>query len=241
MKYLRLALTLMTILPAGRLDEPQPGDTGRASIWFPVTGAIIGLVTFAGWYLFKLILPPAPAAMLTLVIWVALSGGLHLDGLADCCDGLISAARPERRLEIMADPHVGTFGMLGLILALGLKVSAIYSLSTEKALFVFIFAACFSHWLVMIAAKQPLARKEGMAADLAAGLETGAIFAAAVLPFILMVIGGWPAALSAALASLTAAVIFAFAGNRIGGITGDVMGLTIEIAEIVILLTYAAL
>jgi adenosylcobinamide-GDP ribazoletransferase len=241
MKYLKLAFSLMTTLPTGKTGAPQPGDTGRAAIWFPLVGAVIGLITFGGWFLFKLILPTAPAVVLTLILWVLLSGGLHLDGLADCCDGLLSAARPERRLEIMADPHVGTFGMLGLILALGLKVSAIYVLHPEKALFVIVFAACFSRWLVLLGAKQPLARNEGMAADLAAGLDNGAVFLAALLPFVLMVLGGWQAALAAALASLMAGILFAFARSRIGGVTGDVLGLTIEIAEIVILLTYAAL
>jgi adenosylcobinamide-GDP ribazoletransferase len=241
MRYLRLAFSLMTTLPAGRINDLQASDTGRAAIWFPLVGAVIGVITFAGWALFHHFLPPNPAAVLTLLVWVLLSGGLHLDGLTDCCDGLLSAASPERRLEIMADPHVGTFGMLGLVLALGLKGSAIFALTPEKALFIIVFAACFSRWLVMIGAKQPLARNEGMAADLAAGLKNGSVYSAAVLPVMLIVIGGWPAALAAAFACLSAVAIFSFAGKRIGGVTGDVLGLTIEISEIVILLTYAAL
>jgi adenosylcobinamide-GDP ribazoletransferase len=80
-----------------------------------------------------------------------------------------------------------------------------------------------------------------MAADLAAGLQNRSIAAAAIIPVALMLAGGWQAALSAALASLAAIGVFAFARNRIGGVTGDVFGLTIEISEIVILLTYAAL
>lgn len=241
MKYLKLAFSLLTILPTGETGAPQAGDTGRAAIWFPVVGAVIGVIAYGGWFLIKLFLPPAPAAVLTLILWVLLSGGLHLDGLADCCDGLLSAARPERRLEIMADPHVGTFGMLGLILALGLKASAIYALHPEKALLIIVFTACFSRWLVLLGAKQPLARTEGMAADMSAGLKNGAIFSAAILPFVLMVIGGWQAALAAALASLLAGILFAFSRSRIGGVTGDVLGMTIEVSEIVILLTYAAL
>jgi adenosylcobinamide-GDP ribazoletransferase len=241
MKYLQLAFSLLTVLPAGETARPEPGDTGRAAFWFPMVGVVIGFFTVVGWGVFKLVVPIIPANILTLILWVVLTGGLHLDGLADCCDGLLSAAAPERRLKIMADPHIGTFGVVGLILALGLKFAALYSLPPLKTFFIIIFAACFSRWLVLIGSKQPLARKDGMAADLAAGLENRSIAAAAIIPAALMLAGGWQAALAAALASLATVGVFAFARNRIGGVTGDVFGLTIEISEIVILLTYAAL
>jgi adenosylcobinamide-GDP ribazoletransferase len=80
-----------------------------------------------------------------------------------------------------------------------------------------------------------------MAADLAAGLNNRSIIAAAIIPLVLMLAGGWQAAVSAILATAAAAGIYVLAHKRIGGVTGDVLGLTIEISEITILLTYAAL
>lgn len=241
-KYLQLAFSLLTILPVGSSDEPpEPGDTGVAAIWFPCVGLVVGLISAVGWWILHTFLPVLPATVLTLVLWVVLTGGLHLDGLADCCDGLLSAHKPERRLEIMADPHIGSFGMVGLVLFLITKFSALYSVNPANVFFVVIFSSTFSRWLVLIGGKQPLARSEGMAADLVAGLSTPSILMAAFLPVALMVLGGWQAALAAAVSALAVVGIFAFARTRIGGVTGDVFGLTIEIAELMVLLTYAAL
>ncbi len=241
MKYLKHALFLLTIIPAGDMAKPEPGDTGRAAFWFPLIGVLIGFTTVVGWGVFKLLVPLIPADVLTVVLWVVLTGALHLDGLADCCDGLLCAATPEKRLKIMADPHIGTFGVVGLILALILKFSALYSLPPTSTFFILIFAACFSRWLILIGAKLPLARKDGMAADMSAGLENRSIIVAAIIPLVLIFAGGWQAAVSAVLATIATAGIYMLARKRIGGVTGDVLGLTIEVSEIVILLTYAAL
>lgn len=241
MKFLQLAFSLLTILPVGSLQKTEPGDTGRAAIWFPWVGVVIGFITVVGWGLFKLLFPLIPATVLTLALWVILTGALHLDGLADCCDGLLSAAKPERRLKIMADPHTGTFGITGLILVLMLKYSALYTITPTSMFHVLLLAPTFSRWLVLLAATQPLARTEGMAADFASGLSGKSILAAAVIPFAFILWGGWNSLLAASIACLAAYSIILFTRNRIGGITGDVFGLIIEISELAILLTYAAL
>jgi adenosylcobinamide-GDP ribazoletransferase len=241
MKFLRLAFTLLTIFPMGKQSPPEPGDTGRAAFWFPWVGAVIGFITAAGWEFFHLILPIIPAAVLTLIFWVVMTGALHLDGLADCCDGMFSSARPERRLEIMSDSRLGTFAAVGLILFLILKLAALNTLTSTNLFFVLIFSSTLSRWFVLLAGRQPIARPEGMAADFAAGLTNTSILAGAVLPVALIFWGGWPAALAAIIASLAVTGIFAFARSRIGGVTGDVFGLIIEVTELMVLLTYAAL
>lgn len=240
MKYLQLAFSLLTILPAGSLRKTEPGDTGRAAFWFPLVGVTVGFITVVGWGIFKLIFPLIPTTVLTLALWVILTGGLHLDGLADCCDGLLSAARPERRLKIMSDPHIGTFGIVGLVFVLLLKLSALYAIDPTRMFQVVLLALTLSRWYVLLAAKQPLARTEGMAADFAAGLSRKSIFAAAVIPLALIVWGGWDSLLAGTLASLAASGIIIFSRSRIGGVTGDVFGSIIEISELTILMTYAA-
>lgn len=241
MKYLRLAFSMLTVLPAGDLADPlQPGDTGRAAVWYPIVGLVIGLLAAAGWWLFRLLFPTPLAAGLTLALWAGLTGGLHLDGLADCCDGLFAGTTRERRLEIMADPRLGSFGTIGLVLFLMIKAIALSVQPGNTFLFVIVFSCVFSRWSVLLAGRQPLARKDGMAADFSAGLTSQAIIAAAVLPTGLMVFGGWQAALAVGLAALTTAAVLAVARRRIGGVTGDVFGLIIETSELMVLLTYAA-
>src|SRR5258706_5627486 len=130
MKGLRLALGFLTILPM-RVNNIQPGDLGRAAGWFPVVGLLLGLVLSASNWLLLRVFPPALAGGLVVALWAALTGGLHLDGLADCGDGLLASATPERRLEIMRDPRLGAFG--GLVLAgfLILKVLATGALPAQ--------------------------------------------------------------------------------------------------------------
>jgi adenosylcobinamide-GDP ribazoletransferase len=240
MKYLRQAFSLLTILPLGSDAAPQAGDSGRAAVWYPLIGLVIGAITAGGWWLLSRFFPPMAAAPLTLALWVILTGGLHLDGLADCCDGLLGSATRERRLEIMSDSRLGSFAGTGLVLFLLAKFVAILSLLPQTAPYVFTFAAVVSRWLVLLAGKQPLAKPGGMAADFASGLTTRTILLGAVLPLGLAILGGWRGLAAAGLAVLTALLIFQFARSKIGGVTGDVFGLTIEISELVVLLTYAA-
>lgn len=103
MRNLRTAFGLLTTLPFGMPEDWRPGDSGRAGIWYPMVGIVVGGLTWLSWRVFILYFPPLIAGVLTLVVWVVLTGGLHLDGLADCCDGLLVSATPEKRLDIMKD------------------------------------------------------------------------------------------------------------------------------------------
>src|SRR5688500_18116530 len=98
MRNLRIAFGLMTTLPIRLLDDWSAGDNGRASVWFPFVGLVIGTLTWLAWKGALFIFPPLVTGIVTLIVWVVLTGGLHLDGLADCCDGLFVSATPERRL-----------------------------------------------------------------------------------------------------------------------------------------------
>src|SRR6266540_7064637 len=125
MRTLRIAFGLMTTLPFRLPEDWSAGDSGRAALWYPFIGLVLGTLTWLAWKAAIFIFPPLVAGIITLVVWVALTGGLHLDGLADCCDGLFASASAERRLEIMKDPRVGAFGVIGLILILFLKAAAL--------------------------------------------------------------------------------------------------------------------
>ena len=163
MQALRIAFGLLTTLPVRLPADWVEGDSGRASVWYPFVGLVIGALTWLAWKGMMFAFPPPVAGILTLLVWVVLTGGLHLDGLADCCDGLFVSAEKERRLEVMKDPHVGAFGVIGLILILLLKAAALASLSPVSSVSI-LLAASLARWCILPAGLLPLARASGMSA-----------------------------------------------------------------------------
>jgi len=239
MRNIRTAFGLLTTLRIRLPDDWQPGDSGRASVWYPLVGLVIGALTWLAWRGCTVVLPTFVAAALALIVWVALTGGLHLDGLADCCDGLFVSASRERRLEIMRDPHVGAFGAIGLSLILLLKLAALASLTPATSLAI-LLAASLSRWCILPAALLPAARPDGLGADFASGFQRSSIIVGALLPFGLAAALGLHG-LSAALAGLAvAASVLLFARARIGGVTGDVFGMLVESVEAAVLLTFVS-
>jgi adenosylcobinamide-GDP ribazoletransferase len=238
MKSLLLAFSFLTVFPVKLKEPPAAGDLGRAAAWYPLIGMMIGgLSALAAWGL-RMVFPPFLAAVLTTALWIVMSGGLHLDGLADCFDGLLNASSPQRRLEIMKDPRLGTFGGIGLFLAILLKIAAIQALPLESIWYAFPLAGALGRWLLLPAGKQPLARPGGMGADFASGLRARAFWGAAVVVIVLIFLGGWKACAAVAVCHLAAWRIFRASKSRLGGVTGDVFGLTVESAEILTLLVF---
>ncbi len=275
MKHLRLAFSFLTTLPV-RAETGQPSDPsarfasgqdlGRAAAWFPFVGLMLGAMLSIAYFLLSQTFPPLLAAALTVALWAALTGGLHLDGLADCCDGLLASVTPDRRIEIMRDPRTGAFGVIGLILFLALKMLAVayllppfyppFPLSLLPNIVVPVtLAAVLARWLILVVARQPSARPGGLGADFALGLTPPTLTLAALLPLALIAglaillfgnwgltfsFGGWRIIRAVLFAHLTAFAVIAFARARLGGVTGDVLGLTVELAELTVLLTFAA-
>src|SRR5262249_17813095 len=126
-----VAFRYLTVLPLPR--SRGPGDFGRAAGWFPVVGlALGGCLAIASLGLDR-VLPPGVGALLLIALWVGLTGGLHLDGLADTCDGLGGGWSRERALSIMRDAWTGPYGVTAIVLVLGLKVATLASLPTGLA------------------------------------------------------------------------------------------------------------
>jgi adenosylcobinamide-GDP ribazoletransferase len=238
MNRLLFALGFLTSIPV-RTPEPKPGDLGRAGVWFPVVGLILGAILTGTHYALNQVFSPLLSAALVVAVWAALTGGLHLDGLADCGDGLLAAVSPERRLEIMRDPRLGTFGGAALILYLLLKTLAIASLPVPSII-AFLLAPAIARWLILLVAVQPSARLGGLGAAFKEGLNRSVYLGAAVVPMALIIIGGWRAIIAAVVAHAGAFAIVRVARSRLGGITGDVLGLTVEVSELIVLLTFAA-
>ncbi|MCS6992952.1 MAG: adenosylcobinamide-GDP ribazoletransferase [Anaerolineales bacterium] len=235
MKSLRLAFSLLTTLPISAPHIWNPGDSGRAAGWFPLVGLVIGLLVGGVHWLGGLVFPPLVTGALALTAWVVLTGGLHLDGLADCADGLLYPGTPEKRLEIMRDPRLGAFGAIGLALALLLKFSVLASL-TPSTLPAVLLAASLARWCILPAGLLPPAKPGGMGADFAAGLQKTALVGSGFIPLGMACLLGVRGLLAAALGLLAAFGVLTLAKNRLGGITGDVFGLLVESVETVVLL-----
>ena len=237
LRTLRTAFGLMTTLPFRLPQDWSAGDSGRASVWYPLVGLVIGALTWLAWQGASLVFPPLVAGTVTLVVWVALTGGLHLDGLADCCDGLLASASVERRLENMKDPHIGAFGVIGLTLVLFLKAAALASLTPVSSLSI-LLAASLARGCILPAALMPLARPSGMGADFMSGFQRSFIILGAIIPLILAVLLGLRGVLSSVAGIGAAAFVLGLAKSRIGGVTGDVFGMIVEIVETVTLLAF---
>lgn len=246
MRLIRLAFSFLTVLPVGPA-EFKPGDLSRAAQWFPWVGLILGVILGGAHIFLAPLFPPILCAALIVALWALLTGGLHLDGLADCCDGLAVMATPERRLEIMRDPRLGAFGTIGLTVFLIMKVAAVSALQESNVLalpilkntFALVFAPVVARWLILIVASQPSARPGGMGAEFSIGLSFLRLLAAAILPVALTVVGGSRALLAVSLAFGMTWIVIAFARRRIGGVTGDVYGLAAELFELTVLLIFA--
>lgn len=236
-KELRIAIQFLTILPTHLTETPEPEDIGQAAVWFPLVGLALGGILYGVGWVLQFILPPLAAAVIVLALWVYLTGGLHLDGLADCCDALFVAATPQRRLEIMRDPHHGTFGVVGLILHLLFKGSLLVSLMPFSPVPVLLSPA-LARLLLLLAARQPQARPRGLGANFALGLSPRMIWAAIPLPLLLIILGGVQALLATGLAFLALVSVLRLARSRLGGVTGDVLGMTVEVTELAVLLGF---
>ena len=237
-----------------RVGATRPGDLGRAAGWFPVVGLLLGVVLSGAEWLLLRVFPPLLAGGLVVALWAALTGGLHLDGLADCGDGLWVSATPERRLEIMRDARLGAFGVLLLALFLILKVLAagalpvlvLFSLRPGPQPVAWlpfgplVVATVCARWLLLPMGRQRGARPGGLGADFAFGLRPAGLVAAAAVLVLVTVLGGAPALAAVVAAHGVAGLIWLVARRRLGGVTGDILGLTVELSELAVLLVYAA-
>jgi adenosylcobinamide-GDP ribazoletransferase len=246
MQRFKLALGFLTVLPVHLASAPQPGDLGRAAVWFPWVGLVLGALLAAARWGLTALFPASLAAVLTVALWAALTGGLHLDGLADCCDGLLAAVAPARRLEIMKDPRLGAFGGAGLVLHLLVKTAALVAIpqaltpaQAGTGLLPLLLAPSLARRLILLAARQPMARPGGLGAEFSQGLPARALVLAALVPAVLAVCAGWRGLAAATLAGLATWGCIRLARARLGGLTGDVLGLVVEVSEAAVLLVFA--
>jgi adenosylcobinamide-GDP ribazoletransferase len=239
MKTFSLAWQFLTILPWGkRGQETDPRLLGRSLAFYPAIGLLLGLILWAAHFACSFVFPRALCDGLVILLLAMLTGALHLDGLADTCDGLASGKSAEERMKIMKDHRVGTFGAVGLILILGMKFLALNSLPDKAVGTALVLALVLSRWsMVQLIYRAPYARSEGgLGLPFKENLTRREIVAAAATSLILgfFFYRFWGVMLCLLVGVFT--LFFQkFFEKRIGGITGDILGAANEVNEVLIL------
>jgi adenosylcobinamide-GDP ribazoletransferase len=226
----QLALMMLTRLPAGRLTvAPALG----ASVWaFPLVGGLVGAISAAGLLAAMWLgVAPALAAGLSLAAGVLVTGGLHEDGLADCADGFCGARARARKLEIMRDSRIGSYGALALVLAFGLRWQGLAMLAADgRAALALIALGISSRAGLGLALRLlPAARGDGMG-KAAAGVSGVAAVMAVSFGVVALLALGAPVAIL--WIGLVQAGFGWLALRQIGGQTGDVLGALVVLGEI---------
>ncbi|MDD5483860.1 MAG: adenosylcobinamide-GDP ribazoletransferase [Kiritimatiellae bacterium] len=235
------AIRTLTILPVPGPETERPAD---ALYFFPLVGALLGgAVAAAAWLLGGQLNWPAGAAVAGVAGLVWLTRALHLDGLSDTIDACFAAPERERRLAIMKDPHIGAFGAAAIVLALLIKAAALERLCAVGCWRWIVLPVILSRTaMVFIAVYLPYARAEGgKAAAFFNGAKRKHFLAAAVTAvlFCLLCAGsaGLPAAAGALIAGL---LIMRWMKRAFGGATGDLLGFTGEMTELLLYFLLAA-
>ncbi|MGQ0617653.1 MAG: adenosylcobinamide-GDP ribazoletransferase [Acidimicrobiia bacterium] len=235
---MRKALAFLTPLPTGT-DDPTPDRSTLT--WFPLAGALLGLLLGVVWWGADRLWPPAVAAALVVVADLGLTGMLHLDGLADTADGLLGPLpSAQRRLEVMATPDVGAFGTGAVAATLVLRFAALASMGPSALLLSGLW--CASRTVMAVVARAvPYARPGGVATEFAGGdWRPVALYGVVAATALAGAGAGAGAAVAVTAAFAAGLLVAAGARRRIGGFTGDVLGAAGVVAESVGLLVAAA-
>lgn len=248
MRAFLAAVSFLTILPVPGEHRLRDDDWGRATAWYPAVGLVLGAILAGIDWAARQLWPGGVAAALTLVAWVVLSGALHLDGLADCCDALLAAVPRERRLEILRDVHAGAFAVTGVVLLLLSKFAALAAIPPAARPGALLLVPTLARWTMTGAVLlYPYARAgEGLGRRAKSGAGSRQLVVATSTTLLAVGLAawwglGWAAVVLLVVAALSALLVAQWIRSKLGGLTGDAYGAICELVEAVILLTLAAL
>ena len=244
-RSLLAAISFLTRLPVPASVVRDASDIGRSATWFPVVGALLGGLQWAAVSLLATRAPPALTAVLVLALSALVTGALHLDGLADTVDGFGGGCEREDVLRIMRDHAIGAFGAVALILVLATKgVATAALLSEHRVLAPLAVSATVARWsVVALGAVLPYARREGgLGASLTDHVGHFELLGATTLTAAIVVgLAGWRGAICWGVTVLSTVGIGLACQRRIGGVTGDTLGASVELNEALALVVMVAL
>jgi adenosylcobinamide-GDP ribazoletransferase len=244
LKLFLCALQFLTRLPAPSFVDFEPAWITRAARYYSLVGILVGAacagVLMAAGQLWSGLAP----ALLAVAAGVLITGGFHEDGLADTADGLGGGQTPQRRLEIMKDSRIGTYGVLALGLVLAIKVAALASLPLATAALALVAAhgaGRVAAVVVMVLQRHVSDRDDAKYKPAPEGVRPAELLVAAVLGLWPLALLGWPGLAGAAVGAGLAAILALTARRLIGGYTGDVLGAVEQACELGVMLGVSAL
>jgi len=245
---LLIAIQFLSSLPVGHLSMPKEKDIGASLTFYPLVGALLGIILSGLAFSLMHIFGSFLSAALVLTAWVVLTGALHIDGLADCADAWMGGLGSKKRtLELMKDPTSGPIAIAVLVLLMLVKFAAIEALlthtSAQKSYYlVLVWPLILSRMSAMILfATTPYARKNGLGKAISEHLSTNAVWAVCcVILVIACLVFSWYLVLILMVGLMVFIYLRHLMLKRIDGCTGDTAGALIELTEVVILLACVA-
>lgn len=233
------AVKFLTRLPFGKDPEYHAELSGEAVSGYAAVGMVIGmLITATGWVLSQLGLPPSIIGIVVLVVWVGITGALHLDGLADCADAWMGGHTPERMLQIMKDTACGVGAIVAVVLVLLAKFVALSILLQQADWILLVFPPVIARIaLSILICSTPYIRHDGIGASLQSNLSTKAIGISGLVLTAVLCLISLSAFIIAVIASAMAfSIIYRGLIKPVNGATGDIYGALVEITETFVLI-----
>ena len=242
MKSFLYALQFLTIIPVKTRGNAEERELGKSTAFFPLVGAVQGLLLVGANLIFSRFLPIEIASALILTILILTNGGFHLDGFADTIDGLAGGSTKEERLNIMKDSRIGAIGVVAIVLLLLIKFLAINNLSSQFSTFhshyILFLLPVIGKWsMVPMAYWANYARPTGglgKAFTEHTGIKEfllATIFALSVSVILL----SWYGLVYAGIIFIAVYLLTVFFRRKLGGVTGDVFGFQSEVSEVIFL------
>ncbi|UQZ87967.1 adenosylcobinamide-GDP ribazoletransferase [Deltaproteobacteria bacterium Smac51] len=229
----KAALGFLSIIPTGRKTMLEPEEFGRFPAFYPAVGLVFGLLLYLLYFIFSGVLPPSGLAVLLCTLLIILNRGFHIDGLADAADALFSHKSQEQKLIIMKDSRQGTFGVLAIVLDVLLKIRFIEIVLPLAPWMLILWPVWGRLAASSVAVRSTYVRSEGgLGRWMVENSGPKELFQAALFGLVLSLFGGGAAILTA-----LAAIFFGFFltwvwKKSLGGVTGDLLGASIELCEI---------
>lgn len=242
LKLIATAFTFLTRFPGfHRFSLWEPDDLGAASRWYPLVGIVVGAIGASVLYASGMVFSREIAAAFALTAMVLATGSFHEDGLADTADGFGGAFATERKLEIMKDSRIGTYGSVALILSLLIRWRLLVELPLELMFIALISTHSLSRWSAIVMAKMlPYVREGASNKPIAEGIRFSDLLVSTALVG-LVAIPMWKAHVGAMLLTILVVSVGSVISRRqINGVTGDVLGATNQIVEIATLALWIA-
>ncbi len=231
----RLAMSFLTRIPVGRQSEASNTEWRWFVAGFPPCGYVLGCVAFAAPALLRVYMGAEPLrslllACLSVSVMAYLTRGLHLDGFADMCDAYGGGYDRTKRLEIMKDPRVGSFAVIGLCLLLAIKITALaIVVAANRIVLAGAVVVMSRFFLGLMTAVGRYARKQGTAVRVVGNVSLPAMLTAAIFtaPCLLL-----PEMRAVGVVMCVLMLLLNWQANRaLGGVTGDILGACCELCE----------